>query len=454
MEARAMKAKLTLQVVRAAKPEATRYTIWDAEVKGFGLRVNADGSKTYVLKYVFQGRQRWFTIGKHGSPYTPDKARDEAIKVLGQAKGKIDPVEARKAERTAGATISELCDTYLEAVEAGQILTKFDTPKKASTLATDRGRIDRHIKPLLGRMRVRNVTPEDIEAFLFDVAAGKTAADVKTRKGGRAIVKGGRGTATRTVGLLGGIFGFAVKKRMRPDNPVRGVQRFKDNKNERFLSAEELKQLGEALKAAETAWEAHEAARATWVAAGKQGPAPKMPDEAENPTAVAAIRLLVLTGCRKSEILGLRWHWVDFELDYLCLPDSKTGAKTIPLSAPALELLSELPRFEKNQHVFPGVKAGGHFVGLAKVWERIRTKANLSGVRLHDLRHSFASVGASAGDSLLLIGALLGHRDAKTTQRYAHLGNDPVKAAANRIAGVISAAMNGKPGAEVPKRKA
>jgi integrase len=174
-----------------------------------------------------------------------------------------------------------------------------------------------------------------------------------------------------------------------------------------------------------------------------------MPEKAENPVAMAAIRLLVLTGARRSEVLGLRWEWVDFARGYLRLPDSKTGAKVIPLSAPALELLASQPRLENNAFVFPGDRRGQHLVGLPKVWERIRVEAELRGVRLHDLRHSFASVGASAGDSLLLICALLGHRDAKTTQRYSHLQDDPVKAAADRIAKTISAAMRGKTGAEV-----
>jgi integrase len=321
-----------------------------------------------------------------------------------------------RADEKAARTVAELCDQYL---------AEGCTTKKPSTLATDRGRIERHIKPLMGRARVKDVTPGDVRRFLRDVAAGKTAADVKTGPRGRAIVAGGKGTATRTVGLLGGIFSFAVEVGMRPDNPVRGVKRFLDRKGERFLSPEELAHLGDALAASET--------------------------DGENPVAIAGIRLLVLTGCRKSEILTLRWEDVDFERACLRLPDSKTGEKIIALGAPALEVLDSLPRLQGNLYVLPGERDGRHFVGLPKVWERIRARAGLDGVRLHDLRHTYASVGAGAGLGLPIVGALLGHRDPKTTARYAHIADDPAKAAADRIAGEIATAMRGDAadGAEV-----
>jgi hypothetical protein len=190
------------------------------------------------------------------------------------------------------------------------------------------------------------------------------------------------------------------------------VKRFRDQKGERYLSAVELARLGDAL--------------------GRDG---------EYPFATAGLRLLILTGARKSEIQTAKWEHVDFERSCLRLPDSKTGAKTIPLGAAALDLLQDLPRVEGNPYILPGYNNGGYYVGLPKAWLRVRKAARLEGVRLHDLRHSFASVAASAGDSLLLIGAILGHRDSKTTQRYAHLSNDPVKAAADRTADRIAAAM-------------
>jgi integrase len=180
-----------------------------------------------------------------------------------------------------------------------------------------------------------------------------------------------------------------------------------------------------------------------WQAGGKQDSRPPKPVEAENPIALAAIRLLVLTGCRKSEILTLQWDHVDFERSCLRLPDSKTGAKVVQLGAPALAVLAKFPRVEN--YVLPGAAAGKHLVGLPRVWERLRKRAKLTDVRLHDLRHSFASVGAASGDSLLVIGKLLGHRDPKTTSRYAHLADDPLKAAADRISTNIALAMTRSP---------
>ena len=405
-----MKAKITKRTVDAAKPGERDNFIWDTEVKGFGLKVTPAGNRIFVFQYRFGGEVKRYTIGKLGSPWTPDKARGEAERLRGMVADNKDPAAAKATEKAEKITITALCDQYLE---------EGCETKKPSTLAIDRGRIERHIKPLMGKKRVKDITPNDIKRFMRDVAKGKTAVDEKTGPHGRARVTGGKGTATRTVGLLGGIFAFAVDEGMRPDNPVRGVKRDADKKGERFLSADEMARFGDALTVAEK--------------------------EGENPVAIAGIRLLILTGCRKSEILTLEWTHVDFERGCLNLPDSKTGEKTVPLGAPALELLASLPRIEGNPYVLPGFKDCAHLVGLPKVWERIRARAELDGVRLHDLRHSFASTGAGAGMGLPIVGKLLGHRDPKTTARYAHVADDPAKAAADRISGTIAAAMNAKP---------
>jgi len=410
--------KITKRAVDSLKPGDV---VWDSEVRGFGVRCQRR-DKVYVLKYRFQGRQRWLTIGRHGSPWTPDKARSEARRLLGMVAGGIDPGVTRD-ETKADLTVSELCDLYLS---EGCAL------KKASTIATDTGRIERHIKPLLGKKYIRQVTRGDVEKMRDNVANGKTAADIKTGLFGRAIVTGGKGTANKAVSLLGAIFSFAKDRELRADNPAHGVKLFPSKSHERFLSPAELGQLGEVLTKAER--------------------------EGVNPSAVNAIRLLIMTGCRKSEILTLRWHDVDFERSCLRLPESKTGAKIVPIGAAVLKLLEGLPRLDDNDYVLPGSKEGGHFVGLPKIWRRVREKAGLSDVRLHDLRHSFASVGAAGGDSLFMIGKLLGHRQSGTTARYAHLADDPLKDAADRISGTIAAAMSsGADGAEIvklPKRGA
>jgi integrase len=224
------------------------------------------------------------------------------------------------------------------------------------------------------------------------------------------------------------MFNLAEKWGERPDgsNPCRHVEKYPEHKRERFLSEVELAQLGDALAKAEQ-------------------------DRSESPFVVAAIRLLVFTGARRNEILTLKWEHVDFERACFRLPDSKTGAKTVHLNAPTLELLSELPRIAGNPYVIPGERPGAHLVNIEKPWRRIRAQAGLDGLRLHDLRHSFASFGAGAGLSLPIIGALLGHTQAATTARYAHLAADPLKQASERVGREIAAAMKGrgKDGAQV-----
>ncbi len=412
------KGRITKRAVDAAKPGERDTYLWDADLSGFGLKATPAGRKVYLVQYRLggrKGRTRRVTIGRHGSPWTPESARNEAKRLLGEVGAGRDPAEERTQTR-GDLTIAELCDLYI---------AEGCATKKPSTLATDRGRIERHIKPLLGRRRVTTITQPNIARFLQDVANGKTATDVNTGSS-RAIVKGGKGAATRTVGLLGGILTFAVERGLRSDNPVRGVKRFRDKKCERFLSQSEMAQLGDALSTTQ--------------------------QHGENIYAVAAIRLLVLTGARKSEILTLMWEHVDTEHGCLRLTDSKTGPKVIPLGAAALETLSEIPRIDGNPYVLPGLE-GQHFVGLQRNWERIRKHAGLDDVRLHDLRHSFASVAVAGGNSLYLVGKVLGHAQANTTERYAHLSDDPLKAVADKTAGQIAAAMSGQHEAEVVELK-
>lgn len=216
---------------------------------------------------------------------------------------------------------------------------------------------------------------------------------------------------------------------LRPDgsNPTAHVDKFAEEARERFLSPDELARLGKALS---------EAA-----------------DAGESPYVVGALRLLILTGARLSEVLTLKWEHVDFDARLLRLPDSKTGKKTIALPAAALEVLTSLPRQEGNHYVVCGAVVGAHLINLHKPWRRIRKSAGLDDVRIHDLRHSFASVAVAGGASLPLIGALLGHSQPQTTQRYAHVANDPRLAAADAVADRINAAMKGETAEVIPLRR-
>lgn len=410
-----MLTKITKRAVDAATPSAAGVFLWDTETKGFGLKVTPKGRKVYLLQYRLNGGPtKRFTIGAHGSPWTPEAARSKAVALLGDVAKGVDPMESKRLAR-ADISIAELCDRYL--VEGVRT-------KKPSTIAMDRSRIERHVKPLLGTKRLKSLFKADIERFLADIAAGKTAKNEKTKKHGRAIVRGGKGIANRTLGMLGAILEFAVERGLRPDNPARGVHKFTERKIARFLSNEEMARLGDALRAAEAG--------------------------GANPRALAAIRLLMLTGCRKNEILSLKWTEVDFEDSCLRLSDTKTGSKEIHIAAPAKNILASLPRERESDFVFPGPGAGGHFIGLQKVWKQIRDAAGFPGLRIHDLRHSFASVGARSGESLLVIGKVLGHATTAATSRYAHLSDDPVKAAAAQISGRIDAAL--RPRKDAAKR--
>lgn len=430
-----MKAKLTKRTIDAAKRGDRDRFIWDTEVRGFGLKVTPTGDKVFVFQFRLPGLKsaarmtigRYRGIAKDGKSgdWTADEARTEAEGLRGDVKRGNDPRERKRTEaitRKSEKTVSQLCDLYLEAVP-NIILNGKGRPKKASSIATDTSNIERHIKPLLGKRRVGSINKRDVQKFQEDVAAGKTACTVKTGPRGRARVTGGRGTASRATAVLGAILSYAMREEIIVENPARGVELYKPEGRERFLSAEELKTLGDMLAQAEA--------------------------EGFNSTAIAAIRLLIFTGCRKSEILGLRWQDVNFEKKCLFLPDSKTGRKTVPLAAAALEVLASLPRLEDVPHVLPASRGEGHYVGLPKAWAELKKRAKLDGVTLHTLRHSFASIAVAGGDSLYLVGKVLGHTQAKTTEKYAHLDIDPLRAVADRAANTITAAMTGGKGGEV-----
>lgn len=399
----ALKTKITKRNVDAAEVLPKEYIIWHDTFPGFGLRVFPTGKKSYIFQYRHNGRTRRIAIGLHGH-WTPDRAYKKAIELQNQVNEGLDPSGERQAI-SKDITVSALCDLYLAEVGA---------TKKASTQVTDRSRIERHIKPLLGKLKVSAVSSADIDLFLRNVTNGATAKTEKTGYRGLSRVTGGKGTATRTLGLLGAVFSYAVKRKLRNDNPVREVIKPKDGKRERFLTAEELVRFGEALNTE----------------------APNL-----NRNVVPALKLLIATGCRKSEILTLQWDDIDIVNRYLHLRDGKTGARKVPLNSIALSVISEIPRVSKCKFVFPSADLTKPFTALQDGWEKVRVKAGFPDVKIHDLRHTFATSLASSGGSLLMIGQLLGHRDQRTTQIYAHLIDSSQHEASEIVASNLSAAF-------------
>ncbi len=383
--------KLTKRIVEAAQPNSDRELIlWDTELPGFGLRVWPSGKRVYILKYrTSDGHQRKATIGQHG-PLTTVKARTRALKWLSEAKHGGDPAGSALETRRAP-TVGQLAQRYIEEHARAK--------KRPASIEADERQLRLYVLPALGRKKVASVTRADV-AHLHHSMRQKPIS------------------ANRCLALLSKMFNLAEKWDLRPDgtNPARHIERFRENRRERFLSNEELANLGKTLAEAET-------------------------ERIELPSVIAAIRLLLFTGCRRSEILTLRWDSVDFERGCLQLLESKTGSKTIHLSAPALNVLANLERIDDNPYVIVGAKPTTHLVNLTKPWMRIREQAGLNGVRLHDLRHSFASVAAAGGLSLPLIGALLGHTQPQTTARYAHLAADPLRQANDLVGKRIAAAM-------------
>ena len=393
--------KITKRIVDAAAPGEREYAIWDSEISGFGLRVYPTGRKAYCLKYRVGGGRggtaRKPTIGTHGT-ITAEQARAIAKDWSAEIRRGGDPSAARKASRDAP-LMADLFERYLE--------DHARPHKKASSVKDDEGLIRCLLLPAFRRRKVAEVTRADVDAF-------------------HKSVKGTPYRANRALALLSKSFNLAEVWGWRPDgsNPCRHVRKYREEKRERFLSQQELARLGSALAAAE------------------RGEVTSPRGVIISPYAVAAIRLLIFTGARRGEILGLRWEHVNFEAGRLELPDSKTGAKFIYLPPAALQLLQELPRVEGNPHVIVGGKPGAALVNLREPWVAIRQAADLGDLRIHDLRHSFASVGAAGGMSLPIIGALLGHKETATTARYAHLSDDPLRSAANAIGSKIADALD------------
>lgn len=391
-------------------------TLWDTRVSGFCARRRKSTAVFYGLKYrTEEGRQRWHTIGRHGAPWTPDTARDEAQRLLSEVVQGKDPAAQKLAKRRA-ATVAELCDEYLTAAAQGRLLTRRGGNKKESTLATDRSRIEAHIKPLLGDRKVPEVTRQDIDKFMHDVAGGSTKRRSRlTKPRATSNVRGGRGAATRTVGLLGAIFTYAVRSGLRADNPVVGIVRFADGRRERRLSNGEYQQLGEGTGSSQDVW----------------------------PYAIAAVRFLALTGWRSGEALKLRWRDLELQRHVARLPDTKTGASLRALSRSAAQEIQKLTRGSADDLVFPSTREGVIMSGFPSLFDKIARAGGLpKDITPHVLRHSFASVAADLGFSELTIAALIGHRGGSITSRYTHHADAVLLAAADEVANRIAELMS------------
>jgi len=410
--------KLTRRAVDAAEVRAERYIMWDSELKGFGLLVLPTGVKSYLFKYrTPEGIQRRVTIGQHGA-WTPDQARKKAEGLRHAVRHGADPLGTKKMLR-ASKTVGDLLDEYLQSEDF-----KLKAP---STQSIDRGRIERHLRPLLGRRHAHLVSDEDVKRALAAICDGKTAADIKTGQRGRARVRGGAGTARMAIDLLRVIFNFAKVK----PNPCEGVKTGTSGTRDTILDdASDYTRLFETLDKMEL-------------------------ERRIRQPAADAIRLIALTGCRRGEAANLRWAHVDLKQGRIVLPPTahKTGRRTgkpriIALPAAAQAILARQP--DGGEFVFAPAKGDGA-LALSQVWRRVRTEAKLpEGIGLHGLRHSVASHLAMAGAGSAEIMQAMGHRQLSTVARYVHFAETAQQALAERAANV---ALKGMAAAAKPKGK-
>lgn len=387
------KIKITKRSVEALKVTSKDYIAFDTDLPGFGVRIMPSGKRFFLVQYRRHGRTRRVMIGQFGV-VTAELARREATIKLGSVRGADgDPAALRDADRQSS-SMKELGERFL---------TQYvPTRCKPSTQAEYRRAVGLFLDPFFAKQHVRSVT----------------TADVAELHGSLSHIPY---QANRTLGVLSKMMNLAETWGIRDkhSNPCEDVERYPERKRERFLSPKELQRLGKALTAAEA-------------------------NQTETRYAVAAFRILLLTGCRLSEIQRLEWRYVDLDQKELRLPDSKTGAKTVHLGEAAVELLEALPRLTGNPYVIAGKKEKAHLTDLQHPWRRIRKAAGLNDVRIHDLRHTFASGGLLVGEGLAMIGKLLGHTQVQTTARYAHLASDPVKQAATKISDRLALALLGE----------
>jgi integrase len=381
--------KLTKRIIDATEPQVTEFFLWDENIPGFGLRVMPSGRKSFVVQYRAGRRPRRMSLGP-STVLTCDQARTRAITIIAAVKNGEDPAAVRAANRNA-ATVSDLAERF----DKEHIAVRL----KASTAKEYRGNLRRFILPALGRLAVPEITRADVAKFHHDL---------------RHIPY----QANRCLEVVSKMFVLAEMWGLRPDgsNPRKHIRKYPEEKRERFLSAAELRRIGDVLREMEI-------------------------EGIELPSAILAARLLILTGCRLGEIMSLKWEYVDFNEHALRLPDSKSGKKTVHLGTPAVECLQTAQRIHGNPWVITGTLPGKSLSDMQPFWQRTRARAGLKDVRIHDLRHTFASTAVASGQGLPMIGKLLGHTQVQTTARYAHLAADPVRSAADSVATSLREAL-------------
>ncbi len=378
-------AKLTKRQIEALEPADKDYFVWDTELSGLGIRVFPTGRKQFVLQYRFGRTSRRMSLGRFGA-LTPDQARGLALEALVKIRHDVDP-QLEKRERREAITVNELAKRFDE--------EHIEVRLKASTAKEYRRNLELFILPAIGHLRVIDVTRADIAKYHHDWRHRPYQAN-------------------RNIEIISKMFNLAELWGLRPDgtNPRKHIKKYPEKKRERYFSAAELQAIGRVLREMEE-------------------------ERIELPSAIAAVRLLLFTGCRLGEILKLKWEHVDLAGHALRLPDSKTGAKVVHLGSAAISVLQSIDKVEGNSFVIVGRNPGAHLTDLQPFWQRLRGRAGLKNARIHDLRHTFASVAVSNGQSLPMIGKLLGHTQVQTTARYAHLANQPIIQAANDVSALI-----------------
>jgi integrase len=405
---------LTKRLIGSAGPKQLDYFLWCSCVPGFGVRIYPSGKRVFICQVRVGRATRRVKIGAYG-PYTVEQARQRAEEIVRAASEGRDP-QREKSDVRKAITVSELCDNYLEAARAGLVNTRFRQSKRGSTLKIDEGRIARHIKPLIGSLRARDVTRSEVQRMADAIAKGRTAGVFRGRPRGKAVVRGGGAAAARVVGLLGGIYTWAEKRGLDvAQNPVRRIETVQSAPKERTLNPEELRKLGKVL------------------------------DEhtASIPGPVAAVRIIALTGLRREEVCGLRWAEIDALGSCLRLERTKTGRSVRPIGSSAIEALQSISRVS-DKWVFPNSR-GTASADFKKAIAKLFNAAGLHDARSHDLRRTFGSVAADEGYSDATIAELLGHaRRGVTARHYIRRPDVALISAADRVSSRIAMALSGE----------